>query len=128
MRVCVVGQPQPDKESGLVSPTLHPCGECRKLMQYRERLSPDTLIYTITFTRDHTELFTLQKLIELHIKARDRGRVFFIKSTILAFIPYPIKTYTTGRIGQPDILTFSPVVEASLHYGASLITIFNIFE
>lgn len=74
LNVCVVGEPQPDKESGLVSLTLHPCGDCRKLMTIRERLSPETLIYTFTFTRNHTELHTLQDIIKRHQKAHDFGR------------------------------------------------------
>lgn len=67
--VCVVGKPQKDDQSGILSPTLHPCWECRKLMKNMYKLLDDTLIVTSTFERNGpTELFTLQDIIEYHSK------------------------------------------------------------
>jgi cytidine deaminase len=69
--ICVVGRPQPDDKSGLVSPTLHPCEDCRKLFKSLYRMSDDVLICTFTFEKDGpSELHTLHGLIKKHNKHR----------------------------------------------------------
>lgn len=75
--VSVVGKMQPDKESRIVSPTLHPCADCRKLMRDMYCLSDDALIYTFSFEEDGpTELYPFLKLMELHNTPRPRSRIF----------------------------------------------------
>ncbi len=67
LAISVVGKPQKDSESGLLSPTLHPCPECRKLMREMYRLDEDTAIYMLSFEDNGpSELFTLEELIRLH--------------------------------------------------------------
>lgn len=63
----VVGEPQMDDESGLVSPTLHCCGVCREWLE--TQANDDTLILTALPDRDAFQLQTLAELINLHDRA-----------------------------------------------------------
>lgn len=68
----VAGEPQEDAESGLLSHTLHPCGECRKIFQATPEISPDTLLLTITPGMEAYERLTIRELIALHRRAEER--------------------------------------------------------
>lgn len=61
----VVGDPQPDDGSGLASPTLHCCEECR-LGNLGKFSNDDTLVLTAHPQRDKFQLQTAHELIVLH--------------------------------------------------------------
>lgn len=61
----VVGDPQPDDGSGLASPTLHCCEECR-LGNLGTFSNDDTLVLTAHPQRDKFQLQTARELIALH--------------------------------------------------------------
>ena len=70
-RVVVVGLPQTDPESGLLSDTLHPCPLCRHDMLEKNWLQPDTRIVTAhLLTNDIFEVHTFQELLDKHSQAR----------------------------------------------------------
>ena len=66
----VVGEPQEDAESGLLSKTLHPCGECRKIFQAVPEVSSNTFLLTVTPDEQVYEQFTIGELLQLHRNAR----------------------------------------------------------
>lgn len=71
--IAVAGLPQPDKESGIISPTLHPCGGCRgMLIRLKERqvVQDDTRIYTVHLFEDIEEEYELQDIIKLHTRSQ----------------------------------------------------------
>jgi cytidine deaminase len=58
----------PDDEgsvNSVISPTLHPCAECRTLLKSEPTVDDDTLMITSNLTGD-TELMTMKDLLELH--------------------------------------------------------------
>lgn len=61
----IVGDAQPDDGSGLDSPTLHCCEECR-IGNLGRRSNPDTLVMTALPDTDRYQLQTAAELIELH--------------------------------------------------------------
>lgn len=65
--IAVVGDVQPDQQSGKVTPTLHPCGLCRDKMTHGSLpLAPESIIITQTPDGAACEQLTLDELIELH--------------------------------------------------------------
>lgn len=42
--LAVWGEPQPDQQSGIVSPTLHPCGLCREMLTEMDEVTDQTII------------------------------------------------------------------------------------
>lgn len=66
----VIGEPQPDAESGVRSKTLHPCGECRRMFQLMPEVNPDTLLLTLTPDEQTQEHFLIGELIALHQDAQ----------------------------------------------------------
>lgn len=64
--MAVAGPVQADSESGLVTPTLHPCGRCRGMMCDCELFDGDTLIVTTTLDESELEIFTLDGLLSYH--------------------------------------------------------------
>ncbi len=66
----VVGEPQPDVESGLLSKTLHPCGECRRMFQLTPEINPDTLLLMLTPDEQIQESFLMGEFIALHRDAQ----------------------------------------------------------
>ena len=66
----VIGEPQEDAESGILSKTLHPCGECRKIFQAVPEMSPETLLLTMTPDEHTYEQFSVEQLIALHQRHR----------------------------------------------------------
>lgn len=66
LAVGVTGPLQPDSESGIESPTLHPCYRCRAMMDESDMTAPDTLIATSNLQETAYELFDLEGLLALH--------------------------------------------------------------
>jgi len=64
----IIGEPQLDVESGLQPPTLHPCGECRRIFQAESEVFSETLLLTLTPDEQIQELFSIKELITLHQK------------------------------------------------------------
>ena len=64
--LAVSGPLQPDADSGLVSDTLHPCGECRKEFRTNPLICPDTQILTVDDKGSAHELYTITELFRLH--------------------------------------------------------------
>lgn len=76
---------QPDEMSGVCSPTLHPCEECRKMFKQLMEigmLRPDTQIVSVKYkveikndarhcSQEAIERHTLKQLLELHENARE---------------------------------------------------------
>lgn len=58
-------QDEPDAESGVVTPTLHPCRHCRRLLMNVSAMRPNTVI--MTASPDGTSEFMLfRELLRLH--------------------------------------------------------------
>jgi cytidine deaminase len=65
--VVVVGEPQQDSESGRVSPTLHPCGKCRRTFESLPEVDQATRIVTAHLEEDGViEEFTFRQLAAFH--------------------------------------------------------------
>jgi len=65
--IVVCGLPQTDGESGRDSPTLHPCGNCRKIFEGLPEITEDTIIYTVSPDQNGpTEEQAFKKLLEYH--------------------------------------------------------------
>lgn len=64
----VTGNVQPDTHSGVLSPTLHPCGNCRQFMKTSSGIEIDTdaLVTTVHPDLDEYEFYTLSELISIH--------------------------------------------------------------
>lgn len=60
------GPPQPDTQSGLVTPTLHTCGRERKLMRTNRLFRPDTLAITVHPDKDIFEIYENRTLQVMH--------------------------------------------------------------
>lgn len=60
----IVGKPNLDHGSGLKMPTLHPCEECRILLD--EQAQPDTLVMTVGLEEDIYQIMTVDELLTLH--------------------------------------------------------------
>lgn len=47
--IAIAGEPQdePDRSSGIRTPTLHPCNHCRMLLHSTPKMRPDTIIITV---------------------------------------------------------------------------------
>jgi cytidine deaminase len=68
LALVIAGEPQdePDAESGLLTPTLHPCRHCRKLLAEVPEMKPDTVIITVGLTTDTMEIMLFRELLRLH--------------------------------------------------------------
>jgi cytidine deaminase len=64
--IAVSGPFQPDGESLLMSPTLHPCGRCRRRLQASPLTHPNTLIASVNLSETRYELFTIESLSKFH--------------------------------------------------------------
>lgn len=62
----VVGEPQEDSLSGLLTPTLHPCWSCRIFIQAMRETSPNTVFLGVTPDLKTQELLRMDELIALH--------------------------------------------------------------
>jgi len=61
----VWGEPQPDRVSGKLAPTLHPCGDCRTMFELLPEITDDTMIFTAG-PDGQTEEFSVRELIDFH--------------------------------------------------------------
>lgn len=59
-------QDEPDRESGVFTPTLHPCSHCRRLLQQVSGMKPDTIIMTVSRSSDTMEVMTFAELLSIH--------------------------------------------------------------
>lgn len=65
--IVVCGEAQSDGESEVVSPTLHPCGNCRRFLQGFPEVLPGTIICTAGVSNDDpTEERSFEELLKLH--------------------------------------------------------------
>jgi cytidine deaminase len=65
--IVVCGQAQPDNESNILSPTLHPCGNCRQFCLGLPEVTDETIIYTVSIEKGGpTEERSFRELHELH--------------------------------------------------------------
>lgn len=62
----VSGPPQPDTQSGLVTPTLHSCGLDREVMWNEPSVRPDSLMISIHPDRDIFEIYNHEVLQTMH--------------------------------------------------------------
>ena len=63
----VAGAPQAAEESGIASPTLHPCGECRRMFtSLGDIVRLDTPIVTVRLKEYAVEAFTVADLLKIH--------------------------------------------------------------
>lgn len=61
-----VSGPQQIDESGVKSPTLHPCHKCRNMLKHSHLTDPNTLITTVTPEGSAHEIHSLESLLKLH--------------------------------------------------------------
>ena len=84
----VMGDLQPDQQTGLMAPTLHPCGVCRDaFMEPDTPIGPESICVTARADYTEVEWFTIGALNAYHRGEIDRssfGRASFAK-TPLAF-------------------------------------------
>jgi cytidine deaminase len=66
LAIAVTGPVQPDENSGVQSPTLHPCQHCRGLLASSPLVHNETLIATSNLEHTEFELFTRNSLLALH--------------------------------------------------------------
>lgn len=72
--VCVIGDLQPDQQTGFSSPTLHPCGVCREaFMQPDTPIGPQTMFVTASADMRNFEWYSLMALIALHSQGDSSG-------------------------------------------------------
>lgn len=64
----VVGEPQPDHRSGLITPTLHPCYHCRTFMLAMPETNREPLTIITAHLEDDGvhELYSLTELVKIH--------------------------------------------------------------
>lgn len=65
--IVVAGEAQRDGESEVLSSTLHPCGNCRRLLNSLQGIQKDTIVYTVGLRReDPTEEHEVQEILAIH--------------------------------------------------------------
>jgi cytidine deaminase len=65
--MALVGEPQPDGETGLKGKTLYPCKNCRAFFQALPQVRSDTIIISATRDeREPIEVYTVEDLLKLH--------------------------------------------------------------
>lgn len=62
----VCGTQQPDTQSGIWTPTLHPCGECREDGADSSAVDEDTLVISVHPDKDEFEAYSFSELEVLH--------------------------------------------------------------
>jgi cytidine deaminase len=65
--ITVSGQRQPDIRSGLLTPTLHPCGPCRDVSGALHQVADDALILSTATTPEGEDAYELHTSRELQI-------------------------------------------------------------
>ena len=68
LAIAISGIPQPDKHSGVITKTLHPCGNCRDEFSISPIVNSDTTIVTVTPWARSTirETQNLQDILLIH--------------------------------------------------------------
>lgn len=68
LALVIAGQPlnEPDRESGLVTETLHPCNHCRKLLSSTPEVQPWTIVITVNICDGKREIRPFSDLLRLH--------------------------------------------------------------
>lgn len=64
--MAVSGPLQTDEESRVVSPTLHPCSECRGLIRLHPLIYPDTMLLTADEEGTTHEVYSMRDFFRLH--------------------------------------------------------------
>ncbi|MBI4138449.1 MAG: hypothetical protein HY482_02590 [Candidatus Wildermuthbacteria bacterium] len=64
--IAIEGPPQEDHGSGIKSPTLHPCKDCRAAFQYTPNVSPNTYIITLNPMSGQGQICLFRELILIH--------------------------------------------------------------
>lgn len=62
----IVGLPQGDADSKLITQTLHPCLACRKFLRSRPGITPHTIIVTVDLYADMCQIMTVDQLLRYH--------------------------------------------------------------
>jgi cytidine deaminase len=63
----IVAEPQQDKESSCISPTLHPCGDCRRFFSQTPKIvKPDAIVATLSPDGTLVEVHTVEQILYLH--------------------------------------------------------------
>lgn len=65
LAICGNAQDEPDAESGVRTPTLHPCRHCRRLLREIPEMRPDTIIITAS-PDGATEIMPFAELLRIH--------------------------------------------------------------
>lgn len=69
--LAVVGDLQPDQQSGTVTTTLHPCGRCRKMLAETGLVTDRTVFMSATIDLQNVEIYDLPALVRLHDEGVD---------------------------------------------------------
>lgn len=70
--MAIVANVQPDDKSGLVTKTLHPCGDCRESFRKFPEIQPDTGILSVNLQDDRIfEYYSVEELLEMHKRPED---------------------------------------------------------
>lgn len=64
--IVIAGQPQEDHASGLITPTLQPCGKCRSLLAAMPEIREDTVILTVNLQDDGYEIHNFAEILAKH--------------------------------------------------------------
>jgi len=62
----VSGPLQTDEHSGIISPTLHPCADCRDLFLASPLIEDETVLVTVGEDGETHEMFSVAELLGLH--------------------------------------------------------------
>ena len=102
----VIGDLQPDQQTGLTAPTLHPCGVCRNaFMEPDTPIGPESIC--VTARADYTEIewFTIDALIAFHRGETDRsafGRASFAETPLALATSLPERGGAPVNLAQYD--------------------------
>lgn len=65
--MAIAANVQPDDKSGLVTKTLHPCGDCRESFQRLPEIHPDMRIMSVHLEDDGVyEEYSVEELLKMH--------------------------------------------------------------
>ena len=96
----VIGDLQPDQQTGIKTPTLHPCGVCREsFMEEESPIRPESICVTASPDLRHFEWFSVQSLIAYHRGEHDGSE--FGRATFQS-VPLALAT-SLPQPGDPSI-------------------------
>lgn len=64
--IVLAGETQEDHVSGLIMPTLHPCGRCRIFFESLPEVKSDTIIMSVGLESDVCEIMTFEEVLIRH--------------------------------------------------------------